>query len=589
MTNIYKKYLPALAILLMVLSFAMPSTGKGKKQSVDIARQAELQRKADYMFMEAARQNAIGADDAYFELLRGAYDLDSTDTSVGQTLGYFLLILGQNDSVMAEKGFNMMRRHFNEHPEDYYGAIFYGMVNNQLGNNDEAIRVWTVVDSLNPTKPDVTIKLVEALQAKGDTASLRQSLSVLRRLERAEGKDLGLSSHTIRAMLQLRDTAGVLSELSSLLASSPTSAQYKMYAGDVFMVLQEKDSAARYYDMACAADSTDGFAYYKRAQFYLQNGDSLNYERQIDHALRQESLDFDAKLELLRDYVGKLYADSLKRPQITSLFETMLQQHPHEAQIRDLYASYLIMNKDLKGAIEQQEYAVDADLSNAQRWRTIMSLYGQLDDSKKAIETGQRALEFVPDDTGVNLLLGANYQQLKDSPKAMEYYRKALTLTDSADNATRSQIIASIGDIFYTDNEVDSAFQYYQKAVALDPDNLLALNNFAYYLAEKNRDLDLAERYSAICVRANPDNDTAIDTYAWIFYKKKDYIKAKEWIDQAVELQGDEPAAEILDHAGDIYYMNQEPAKALEFWEKALQADPENKDIKAKIKRKSPF
>lgn len=589
MTSDYKKYFPALAILLTVLTFSLPSTGKGKKQSADMARQAELQRKSDYIFMEAARQNAIGADDAYFDLIRRAYDLDSTDTSVGQTLGYYLLVFGQHDSVMAAKGFNMMRRHFDAHPEDYYGSLFYGLVNNQLGNTDESIRIWTIVDSLNPTKPDVAMKLIEALQAKGDSASLERSLGVLDRVERAEGKDLGITSHKIRAMLQMRDTAGVLSELSSLMASSPKSAQYQMYAGDVFMVLQERDSAARYYDMACATDSTNGFAYYKRAQFYLQSGDSLNYERQIDRALRQENLDVEAKLGLLRDYVGKLYGDSLKRPQIKSLFETMLQQHPHEAEIRDLYASFLIINNDLRGAIEQQEYAVDADLANAARWRAIMSLYGQLDESQKAIETGQRALEFVPGDAGVNLLLGANYQQLKEYPQAMEYFRKALAETDSTDHATRSQIIASIGDIFYMDNQVDSAFNYYQKAVALDPDNLLALNNFAYYLAEKNRDLDLAERYSAICVRANPDNDTAIDTYAWIFYKKKDYVKAKEWIDQAIELQGDKPAAEILDHAGDIYYMNQEPAKAVEFWEKALKADPDNKEIKAKIKRKSPF
>jgi tetratricopeptide (TPR) repeat protein len=244
---------------------------------------------------------------------------------------------------------------------------------------------------------------------------------------------------------------------------------------------------------------------------------------------------------------------------------------------------------DLRSAAEQQEYAVDADLSNTGRWRSIMSLYGQLNDIPTAISTGKRALEFIPDDPVVNLLMGANYQMTEDYDQALGYFRKALTLTDENDNSARSQIVASIGDIYYAREMPDSAFVYYKEAVSLDPENLLALNNFAYYLAENEQDLDMAERYSAICVRANSENDTAIDTYAWIFYKKKDYVKAKEWIDRALELEAENPQADVLNHAGDIYFMNREVAKAVEFWEQALKLDPDNKTLKKKIRQRSPF
>ena len=125
--------------------------------------------------------------------------------------------------------------------------------------------------------------------------------------------------------------------------------------------------------------------------------------------------------------------------------------------------------------------------------------------------------------------------------------------------------------------------------MALDPDNLLALNNFAYYLAEKETDLDTAEQYSAICVRANPSNDTAIDTYAWIYYKKKDYEKARQWIDRALEIEADKPQADVLDHAGDIYFMNREVQKAVEFWQRALKLDPDNGLLPKKIKQRTPF
>ena len=587
----YIRLLPLVLLGASFLSGGIQSTGKGRQADRNVTSRAETEasRKADYIFMEAQGRNARGEDDSYFELLRGAYDLDTTETSIGQTLGYYLMALGRNDSLMARQGYLMMRRHFDLHPDDYYSAIFYGMVNNSLGNIDESVRVWTIVDSLNPTKPDVAVKLVEALQEKRDTASLRRSLSILDRIERAEGKDLGLTSHKIRAMLAMRDTAASINEITSLMESSPRNVQYQLYAGDIFMALDRPDRAIEHYDMACATDSTNGLAYYKRAQFYLQRGDSASYDREVSRALLKEDLEIEAKTELLRDYVGRLYGDSLKRPQIESIFDTLLIQHPHEAGFRDLYSSYLIVAGNLKGAVEQQEYAVDADLSNAGRWRSIMSLYGQLNDTPAAIEAGKRALEFIPDDEVINLLMGANYQQAKEYDNAMAYFRKALSLVNKEDVSTRSQIIASMGDIFYSREMPDSAFSYYREAVDLDPDNLLALNNFAYYLAENDTDLDLAERYSAICVRANPENDTAIDTYAWIFYKKKDYVKAKEWIDQAVSLEADNPQADVLHHAGDIYFMNREVSKAVDFWEKALKLDPDNKVIKKKIRQRTPF
>lgn len=557
--------------------------------SAETETETEQQRKADYIFMEAMRQNVLGNDDAYFELLRGAYELDTTESGIGQTYGFYLMALGQNDIPTANVGYRLLRRHFDLHPEDYYGAIFYGQINNQLGNVDEAIRVWSIIDSLNPEKPDVAVKLVEALQERPDSASLTRSLEVLRRIERAEGKDIGLSSHKIRAMMALRDTAGTLAEIGKLLESSPRNVQYKLYAGDIYMALNERDKAKDYYVEACRMDSTSGYAYYKLAQYYLAAGDSTSYEREVSNALLQESLDVDAKTQLLRDYVGKLYGDTLRRPQIKYIFENLLVQHPHEADIRDLYSSYLIVTGDIRAAIEQQEYAVDADVANTGRWRSIMSLYSQLDDPEGAIAAGRRALEFLPDDNVINLLMGANYQQIKDYVESKRYYEKAIEVTPEEDIETRSQLLASIGDIFYAQEMNDSAFTYYEKAVTLDPDNLLALNNFAYYLAEQNRDLDQAERYASICVRANPDNFTAVDTYAWVFYKKKDYVKAKEWIDHALESEDHDEQAEILDHAGDIYFMNQLPAEALDFWQQALKLDPDNANLKRKIARRSPF
>lgn len=546
-------------------------------------------RKSDYMFMEAMRQNALGNDGDHFELLQRAVELDSTDTQPGLTLGYYYMALGQGDTVLATKGYNMMRRHFNAHPEDYYSSIFYGVVNNQVGNKREAVRVWQTLDSLNPHKPNVTMKYAEALQGVRDSASLRRSVDVLNRIERAEGVDLGLTSNKVRALMALRDTAATLAEVDHLLAASGTNSNNTLYAGDVMMAVGQPDSAITLYNRACEIDPTNGLAYYKRAEFYREQGDSIGFDREVFQAVRQEGLDPEVKLEIFSSYIRQLYADTTQQPRIQGLFDTLLIQHPHEPQIRDLYSSYLVAIKDFKGAAEQQEYALDTDPSDANRWRSAVSLYASAEDYDKALQTAGRAMHYLPDDPMLMFYSANMMQLLNREPEAIDEYRRTLAAVPADNHELASAVLCSLGDTYYKTGQIDSAFVYYDRALDVNPDNLLALNNCAYFMAEQGIDLDKAEKMSAICVRQQPDNDTALDTYAWIFFKKKEYNNAKDFIDRALELEGDDAQADVLHHAGDIYYMNGDHKAAVEFWERALKLEPDNKLLQKKVKNKTHF
>ena len=60
--------------------------------------------------------------------------------------------------------------------------------------------------------------------------------------------------------------------------------------------------------------------------------------------------------------------------------------------------------------------------------------------------------------------------------------KKGLSHIDSADTKGLSEMITSIGDAYNMMGRQDTAFNYYERALSLDPDNLLALNNYAYNL-----------------------------------------------------------------------------------------------------------
>ena len=119
------------------------------------------------------------------------------------------------------------------------------------------------------------------------------------------------------------------------------------------------------------------------------------------------------------------------------------------------------------------------------------------------------------------------------------------------------------------------AYAAYDSALVYKPDNIGALNNYAYYLSVERKQLDKAEEMSYKTVKAEPKNATYLDTYAWILFEKGKYAEARIYIDQALQNGGDQSSV-VVEHCGDIYYKSGEPEKALEYWKQAekLAAEP---------------
>ena len=319
-------------------------------------------------------------------------------------------------------------------------------------------------------------------------------------------------------------------------------------------------------------------------------GDSTAFDREVFQALMQPDLDYEPKVGILYNYVSKLYDDSTQRDRIENMFQTLVDQYPHEADVRFLYGDYLVTISQYGPAAEQIRYALDADPDDEGRWRQLTSLFFINKENDKALQTVEDAVRYFPDNAGLYELgaVIASGEKLYD--RAFGYYDKALARIDSTDIDAFSNLLSSIGDTYYGKGNTDSAFVYYRKAIAVNPDNYLALNNCAYHLACEDRDLDKALEMIEKAVANDPENVTSLDTYAWVLFKRKEYAKAKEMIDAVLESEAEESSsADVLEHAGDIYFMNGEPDEALEFWKQALEENPDNELLRRKVKNKTFF
>ena len=149
-----------------------------------------------------------------------------------------------------------------------------------------------------------------------------------------------------------------------------------------------------------------------------------------------------------------------------------------------------------------------------------------------------------------------------------------------------SDFYAMIGDLLHEKGQYEEAYAAYDSCLQWKPDNIGCLNNYAYFLSEEGRELPKAEQMSYRTVKAEPGNSTFLDTYAWILFKQQRFEEARIYIDQAVTADSAQSAV-IVEHAGDIYMMAGDSAKALEYWQKALELDEEeNALLQRKIKLK---
>lgn len=562
-------------------------------------------QKARYFYLEGIIQSIEGNYDAAFDLYKYAHETDPENVDILSALGSSTFMI-QADSIEHYKNaLKMIRPSIDAYPNDDIEAKYYAYLSAQVGDYNEAIRIYSRIDTLFPDKSEILLLLADMYSYKKD---FKKSLEYYRRYETAEGKSSQISLRKIVYHLNLGDTISAINEADSLIAYNPKEAGYHILKGDVFIYLGMNDSALTSYKRAEIIDPQRGEAKLALASFYKNQNDSIAYDNKIYEALLCDDFNLEDKMSLLAEYLATLLQDKSSTERGDYLFSVLRDQYPHEAQVLDLAARYSAAKGNWKEAVEEISYAIDVNPQNKDYWHQSMSYQIADDQYEEAIKTYNRSKIFIGYSKDMTYLLGSAYLLNKDYDNTIATYsdmihqiNPTLSITDSiTDKKLRntfsyeellelSNLYAIIGDAYYQSDNIDKAFMSYENSLFFYNENAMTLNNYAYFLSEKGGDLDKAEAMSEKAIKAEPDNPTYLDTYAWIAFKKRDYPKAKTYQESAVEKSGDDVSSELFEHLGDILFMNGDPKGALENWEKALKLEPDKEILQRKVKHKTYF
>lgn len=555
--------------------YAENSTKKIPTQSSVLS--AADQRKFDYFFYEGLNLKNSGKFDAAYDAFAYCLEIDSTAAPVLYELSSFYVQLNRPD-----KAVDMLKRAVANSSDNFAYKIALATITRNLGMYGEAAEEYEQLVKQYPDKPELKYYLAEALTQEGDIA---KAIEAYDDLEAVLGMNESLSMQKYKLYNQLEQPAEAFKEIENLAAKYPMEARYQIVLGDLYLEKGEKDKALSYYQKAHTIDPENPYYIVSMANYYEATEDKVAAETQIRNALINEKLDVETKVNILSRYILKLQQAQQGTDSANALFQTLLEQHPEETDLKVMYGGLLLAQGKTDEGKFQFQLVTEMEPDNAGAWQQLLNLALKSEDLPEVIRICQKCMELFPEAPEYYFYLGIAYYQQEKYQEALNTYDAGLAIIPKENLPLKSDFYGQIGDIYYQMKQLDQAYKAYDEALKYNDKNIVVLNNYAYFLSLEKKDLKKAERMSALCIKLEPDNATYLDTYAWIFFEQGSYTLAKIYIESALE-KDKTNSAELIDHYGDILFMSGEKEKAVEQWQKAKEMGKKGQVLDRKIAEK---
>lgn len=539
----------------------------------------EQQRKFDYYFLEAIRLKQAGDYDAAFDLLQHSLAINPHDASALYELAQYYLYLKQ-----PARATTTIEQAVAADPDNYWYAQALSQLYLQQNEAEKATILLEDMVQRFSTRIDPLYSLLEIYNQQEDYDRV---LDVLNLLEQRMGKNEQLSLEKFRIYLRKGDNKRAFGEMENLVAEYPQDLRYRVVLGDVYLQNGKKDEAYDIYQQVLAEEPDNAMAMYSLASYYEETGQDSLYQQQLDSLLLNRKVTPDIKSNIMRQLIirnEQADGDSLR---IITLFDRIMQQDPDEPDLPMLYAQYLLSKGMNQQSLPVFKRVLDIDPTNTAARMTLLGEAVRQKDYKGIVNLCEAGIESNPDMLEFYYYLAFGYiQEDNRTDDVLSTCQKALAhVTPESKKEVVSEFYAIMGDSYHTKGMTEQAFAAYDSALVYNPDNIVVLNNYAYYLSLERRDLDRAEEMSYRTVKAEPGNATYLDTYAWVLFEKGNYAEARLYIDDAMKNGGGESSG-VAEHCGDIYYMTGDVDGALKYWKQAWDMGIRTDVLKEKIEKK---
>jgi len=470
-----------------------------------------------------------------------------------------------------------------------------------LDQFEEAVRVIEDVLLRNPDSVKANLTLANAYFS-GQQPD--KAIPYFRRVLELDPEKEKMRLHLAIALVRVGDVDLASEELKKLLKSDPDSKPARLAMARLYRETGLNQLAVEQYRDLISRNPDMDQAYLELGLLFEELKEWQNALDVFTEVLEQRPLDFTLRHHLSRVYVGmKRYDDALEELNI------IVELKPEDLDARRKIGLIFLEQErwsdaisafkellDLKPDLDPARYYLGTAYERKSEWELALQAFLAIgrdsalyDDAVSHI--GYIYLETERVDEAIKLL---EARMAEGQPRSQVFnYLASLYMANGQHENALATVEHGI-ELYREDVELlyqrvlilerierhDEAMQAAKDLLVIAEDHAEALNFLAYALAVDNRDLDEALDYAERAIRLK-QAPHILDTLGWVYYRLGRLLEALKVIEEAsLELSED---AVIFEHLGEIHLALSNTEQARAAFEKALQLQPDNPDLRGKL------
>jgi len=451
---------------------------------------------------------------------------------------------------------------------DHKARIYYSMDN--LSKSAEIFEQILSIDS------NYTYGLYSLARIYEELKQPSKAIIVYEKLTDVAGFDLEILRRMYDIYIGFKDFEKSLEIMKYVLKLDPYNSQFLQQLGALYVKLNRNEEAVKVLEEYYTLNPDNKNVLSELVKLYFQGNETEKGFSNFSRLIKKDSLSYLEKIQLGELYFGLIAQDASVTGAAKNIFIRLNLDYTNEWKPYYYLGELDINSGKNNDASDKFRIAMSyADTSREAYSQVGFALYRiwNYDESYSVLSKG---ISLYPDDFRMNYFYGLVLQRKGREADAVLYFEKALEISPDEISLLSTLAMSYNGLKRYEESD-----RTYERALKLDPVNILVLNNYAYNLSERGVNLEKALEMAKKVIEREPNSASYLDTYGWVLYKMKRYSEAKTYIEKAVSISGS--SAVLLEHLGDVYLELKDIKNAKIYWRKASELNPNNMMLKEKI------
>jgi tetratricopeptide (TPR) repeat protein len=526
----------------------------------------------DYVYIEAVKQKLMGNIGDALKYLEQCVQLNPQNDAAYYQMAQISLQRGdlKNGKIFGLKAVSLDER-------NYWYLAMAANIYYQQQNYDSAAYYYEKILEYFPEKESTKLALADVYTQKGD---YRKADDIYKGLEDKYGLSDNISLLYIKNLMSAGNFKKAEEKVEQLLKTNPDEIIYNGLLAEIYHNLGENTKAFGIYKKLMEKDPDNPQTLLSLTGFLISEKNYDDLLTILNNVIRNKVIRKESKIALLANLMDNkdlINAKFNEFEMILRIFEDLNKGDQVVVLLRPDFYEKAGQQEKAKSRLEE---IIKEDNNNYYAWEKLLLLYSDMRDYDDLLVKGEECATMFNMSYLAKVLYASAAIEKGKYEIAVEELRKAKILAGNQKELL-VQVISMEADMLYRQKEYEKCFEKFREALKLNPEDLIVLNNYAYYLAEQDQDLKNAEKMASFVVEKEKDNSIYLDTYAWVLYKRgkvKEAIRVMEGIIS----KGEEDAV-WYEHMGYMMKADKRCEKAIEYWNHAIELDASKKYLTDEI------